>query len=124
MIDDYERIDRTALAKTKTQAQHPRMDTDLSRLGRRKSALGRKSPLAGSSAASAETSTRHGLSPCQEVQLDRIEAALARLDAGDFGYCVECGASIDLETLTKDPSTAKCRLCSTAVESSDERSRQ
>ena len=41
----------------------------------------------------------------------RIEAALARLQDGEYGYCVECGEAIDPKRLEIDPPAPRCRQC-------------
>ena len=40
-----------------------------------------------------------------------IEAALARLDAGDFGYCARCDEPIGDKRLQLDPATPFCVDC-------------
>ena len=44
-------------------------------------------------------------------RLQAIEAALQRLDSGDFGYCVECGDEISPKRLDIDPTTTRCIDC-------------
>ncbi|GAB4143600.1 MAG: TraR/DksA C4-type zinc finger protein [Sphingomonadales bacterium] len=44
-------------------------------------------------------------------QRQRIEAALQRIEQGDYGYCVRCGASIAAERLKADPTAPFCRAC-------------
>lgn len=41
----------------------------------------------------------------------RITAALARIDEGEFGYCVDCGEAIALKRLELDPTTPLCLSC-------------
>jgi len=41
----------------------------------------------------------------------RIEAALERLDSGEYGYCSECGEEIGLKRLEFDPAVATCIRC-------------
>ncbi len=50
-----------------------------------------------------------GLSGQQEIR--QIEAALARLAAGDYGFCAKCGAEIGEERLNLLPQTPFCRAC-------------
>lgn len=47
----------------------------------------------------------------REVQLARIASALARIDAGDYGYCVVCDEEIPLARLRHDPATPTCITC-------------
>ncbi len=44
-------------------------------------------------------------------RLQRIEAALKRLDAGDYGYCTSCDEDIPLKRLEIDPATERCVDC-------------
>jgi DnaK suppressor protein len=41
----------------------------------------------------------------------RIAAALARLEAGEFGYCTECGDEIAPQRLERDPTIPTCLPC-------------
>ena len=41
----------------------------------------------------------------------RIEAALARIDDGEFGFCSECGDEIPLRRLELDPTVPTCVSC-------------
>ncbi len=43
-----------------------------------------------------------------EVELEEIEAALARLDAGTYGFCQECGLPISDDRLEILPATRHC----------------
>ena len=45
------------------------------------------------------------------IELTRVEAALARLDAGDFGYCARCDEPIGEKRLQLDPATPFCIAC-------------
>lgn len=50
-----------------------------------------------------------GLSGQQEIRM--IEAALARIAEGDYGFCTKCGAEISAERLDVLPYTPFCRSC-------------
>lgn len=43
--------------------------------------------------------------------LRRVEAALARLDEDEYGYCIRCGEEIDVKRLEIDPATPQCHDC-------------
>ncbi|MEE2566536.1 TraR/DksA family transcriptional regulator [Hyphobacterium marinum] len=45
----------------------------------------------------------------QEIR--RIDAALARLEAGEYGWCVECGEAISEKRLATDPAAPRCADC-------------
>ncbi|MDP4033502.1 MAG: TraR/DksA C4-type zinc finger protein [Pseudorhodobacter sp.] len=57
-----------------------------------------------------------GLSGLQEIRM--IEAALARIAAGEYGVCTKCGGKISEERLDVLPYTPFCRIC--AAESQKE----
>lgn len=44
----------------------------------------------------------------------RLEAALQRMDAGDFGYCIGCGEEIARGRLDVDPTAPTCIRCASA----------
>ncbi|HHB81195.1 MAG TPA: TraR/DksA family transcriptional regulator [Aliiroseovarius sp.] len=44
-------------------------------------------------------------------EIAKIQAAYARLEEGEFGYCVKCGAEIQPERLDLVPFTPFCRKC-------------
>jgi DnaK suppressor protein len=46
-------------------------------------------------------------------ELQRIAAALLRLDDGSFGYCLDCGEEIAEKRLRFDASVATCIRCAT-----------
>lgn len=45
------------------------------------------------------------------TELRDIEAAQARLKAGSFGTCVDCGREIDFERLQAYPTAKRCLVC-------------
>lgn len=46
-----------------------------------------------------------------QAEIARIKAALARMDAGEYGDCVKCGEPISEERLDLLPWTPFCRRC-------------
>lgn len=47
----------------------------------------------------------------RQMELTRIEAALRRIEEGEFGYCITCGEKIERERLKLNPSLPQCRKC-------------
>ncbi len=47
-------------------------------------------------------------------ELQRIEAALKRLDEGEYGWCVGCGEAIADKRLEIDPAAPRCAECAQA----------
>ena len=41
----------------------------------------------------------------------RIDAALARIDECEWGWCMQCGNAIEMRRLAHDPSVACCIVC-------------
>ena len=48
--------------------------------------------------------------------LDEIDAALARIDAGDYGLCIDCDEPIDLRRLQAYPAALRCARCQQQAE--------
>ncbi|ODR99476.1 molecular chaperone DnaK [Methyloceanibacter methanicus] len=43
----------------------------------------------------------------------RVEAAIKRIDEGEYGYCIVCGEEIAEKRLAVDPTVATCITCAT-----------
>ena len=54
-----------------------------------------------------------------DVLLGQVDAALARLDAGTYGYCGTCGAELDDQLLDRLPTAVLCAACDTRARVSD-----
>jgi DnaK suppressor protein len=90
--------------KTGEQAEEV-VELDLSRVGR----LSRMDAMQ-AQAMSLETGRR------RRQRLIEIEAALGRLQDGDFGECFECGHLINPARLAVDPTATLCIACAEARE--------
>src|SRR4051812_49866270 len=51
-----------------------------------------------------------------QAQQERVREALARLDAGTYGRCVDCGAELPHERLEARPDAARCVNCQQRAE--------
>ncbi|MPY76269.1 MAG: TraR/DksA family transcriptional regulator [Alphaproteobacteria bacterium] len=47
----------------------------------------------------------------RKIELQRIDAALGRIEAGEYGYCLNCGEAIPIARLEFDPAVATCVDC-------------
>ena len=47
----------------------------------------------------------------RQQQLVKIEGAMCRIDAGEFGYCFVCDEEIDVRRLAVDPTSTRCVAC-------------
>lgn len=47
----------------------------------------------------------------RQTQLQKIDGALRRIDAGDYGYCFVCGEEISPARLNFDPTATRCMGC-------------
>lgn len=52
-----------------------------------------------------------GLGGAGLAEIRQIHAALHRIEAGEYGYCVRCGSKISAARLELLPHTAFCRNC-------------
>ncbi len=55
------------------------------------------------------------LGTAEMAELRQIDGALARLDAGTFGICVQCADQISDARLQTLPHTPLCRTCAAAL---------
>ena len=97
--EELRRIESTGNAAAAT------VELDQTRVGR----LSRMDALQ-SQAMSKESQRRN------QAQRVRVEAALRRIDAGDYGKCLECGETIHPGRLSVDPTTTLCIECAEALE--------
>jgi DnaK suppressor protein len=63
-----------------------------------------------------EQYTLSQLGEVQRRQISMIDAALARVEAGEYGLCVDCGAEIDPKRLAVLPFALLCTECATRRE--------
>ncbi|MFQ6550088.1 TraR/DksA family transcriptional regulator [Aestuariibius sp. 2305UL40-4] len=49
------------------------------------------------------------------AEMRQIDAALARIEDGSYGYCVRCGSEISAERLAVVPATPVCRTCARQI---------
>ena len=105
-------------------------------LAQRASLLAQLSSLRGGSVGRAEASAEHlgrnaeldngQISSARDLELaldDRetteirlVDAALARIDAGSYGLCTDCGVEIPLARLHAAPEAARCIHCQEKLE--------
>lgn len=45
------------------------------------------------------------------LEIKKIDAALERVDNGEFGWCEECGEAIPVKRLEIDPTVVFCTVC-------------
>lgn len=45
------------------------------------------------------------------VMRQRIAAALARIEAGEYGYCTDCGDALPIARIKADPTVPRCMSC-------------
>ncbi len=47
----------------------------------------------------------------RETEIKRIDAALKRIEDGEYGYCVSCDEKVQAKRLDFDPSVPNCIKC-------------
>lgn len=47
----------------------------------------------------------------RKIQLQKIDTALRRMDASEYGYCLACDEEIALARLEFDPASTRCINC-------------
>jgi RNA polymerase-binding protein DksA len=62
-------------------------------------------------AVDAAVSALDSLSERERLSLVRIQAALARMEAGSYGECITCGEAIEVARLRAVPDADRCAGC-------------
>lgn len=96
------RAELLALGEVSAESRRP-VTLDQQSVGR----LSRMDAMQGQEMALAQNRRR-------EAELTRIDQALARIEAGDYGFCVVCDEPIAARRLESDPSIATCVDCAAA----------
>lgn len=99
LLLEARRAEITTLSSAASDKRKP-VELDQQSVGR----LSRQDALQQQAMANAQEARRAG-------ELKKIDAALARLDAGEFGYCNECGEQIVARRLEIDPTLVCCIGC-------------
>ena len=93
------RTELLALRETSSESSNP-VELDQARVGR----------LSRMDAMQAQQMARETMRRRQD-QLLKVEGALHRIEAGDYGYCFVCGEEIDIRRLAIDPTNTRCMTC-------------
>lgn len=79
--------------------------------------------IAGEVGDSGDESTASSLIDTERAEISRdiselraIEAALARIDSGKYGLCIDCEESIDAARLRAQPAALRCLPCQARLE--------
>lgn len=93
---------KTALETTSSSAEESRkaVELDQTKVGR----LSRMDAIQ-------QQAMDNAIEARRQNNLQRINAALHRLDEGEYGFCMKCGDEIAAERLTIDPATPLCASC-------------
>ena len=92
--DELQQVDESSREAAST------VELDQTRVGR----LSRMDALQGQAMSKATRQRR-------ETELQRIAAALQRIESGDYGYCLECDEEIAAARLEIDPAAVLCINC-------------
>jgi DnaK suppressor protein len=53
----------------------------------------------------------HATNERRRIEIAQIDAALTRMAAGEYGYCVKCGEAVATRRLQLNPAIARCLEC-------------
>ncbi len=98
-----------ALIKKKSELQHLSSITELDRqpVQLDQSTLGRLTRINAIQSQEMQLETERR----REIEFIRIDAALKKIEAGDFGICESCKLEIPLKRLALNPSATRCVEC-------------
>lgn len=73
--------------------------------------------FADAAAVTAERTEVLGVVESLKNQVDDIDKAMAQIEAGKYGYCVDCGREIDPDRLEIRPMSIRCVACKSKLSS-------
>jgi len=100
-----DRLDSLRAASETTADNRRPVELDQTSVGR----LSRMDAMQGQALAVATERRRH-----EEIR--RIEAAILRIDEGEFGFCISCGEEIAAKRSSADPTVATCIACASGAD--------
>jgi RNA polymerase-binding transcription factor len=95
-----ERLEALRAASETTADNRRPVELDQTSVGR----VSRMDAMQGQALAMATDRRRHD-------EMQRVEAAIKRLDEGEYGTCIACGEEIAGKRLAADPTIATCIAC-------------
>lgn len=98
------RLEALRAASDTTAADRRPVELDQTSVGR----VSRMDAMQGQAMALATERRRHD-------EARRIEAAIKRIDEGEYGYCISCGEAIAAKRLEADPTVATCIVCASGA---------
>ena len=106
-----------ALKKEREQLVHQLDELGAAESGDLRSDIDFGGSFADAASVTAERTEVLGLVESLKGQLDDVDTALARIDAGTYGTCDNCGAKISEDRLEFRPASVLCVDCKTKVSS-------
>ena len=100
-----ERLETLRAASTDTAANRKPVELDQTTVGR----LSRMDAMQQQAMALASENARN-------VDVQRVQSAIARIDQGDYGYCTVCDEEIAPKRLAVDPTIPTCIKCASEAE--------
>ncbi len=95
-----EELDALRQASDATSEGRRPVELDQQSVGR----LSRMDAMQQQAMAAAQEARRHG-------RIRALEAAIRRIQAGEFGWCEDCGGFIGMPRLELEPTVMRCRDC-------------
>ena len=81
-----------------------------------KSSIGREIDTSDPGSALSDAEREGAVIEVMRQQRNRVQDALARVEAGSYGNCVNCGAALPDERLEARPEAARCVTCQARAE--------
>jgi RNA polymerase-binding protein DksA len=105
---------KTILTEERVRLVHQLDELGAAESGDLRSDLDFGDSFADAGSVTAERTEVLGLVDSIKGQLDDVDAALARIEAGKYGICANCGKKIPLARLEARPESILCIECKTA----------
>ena len=104
---------RTVLNNERSKLVHQLEELGATETGDLRSDVQFGDGFADASAATAERTEVLGLVESLKRQVDSVDAALGKIDAGTYGVCATCGEQIGADRMEFRPTSVRCMDCKT-----------
>lgn len=109
-MDDFEKGNLQEIKKELIDRKIE-LETQLTRLSKEKVTNDIVQDPGDMAATSTMESLKISLQDAEKKEYDRILQALAKIDDGTYGLCIDCGRQIGEKRLKSNPNSARCLMC-------------
>lgn len=117
-VDDFEKGNFKAIKK-ELMARKVELEVQLAQLAKEKVTNDVVQDPGDMAVTSTMESLKISLQDAEKREYDRILQALAKIEDGSYGLCIDCGRQIGDKRLKSSPNSSRCLMCQELFEERD-----